>query len=147
MVAGEREDMAVKAEEIDREIMQKRWAAYPLLIEAVRDLLAAFAEVKPDADCYHNVDRAVQLLVLLGEKELPHVRALNCGAWHYPKDKLPSGMAMSMASEFTRTAREAVIEECAIRAENYAAHNEANISYERQAASLDIADSIRALKK
>ena len=42
--------------------------------------------------------------------------------------------------------RDRALEEAAIRAENYAAHNEDNEAYERQAASLDIAESIRALK-
>ena len=57
------------AEAIDKEIADKRWAAYPLLVKAVDDLLMAFGEPKPTNVDYNNVDRAFQLLCLLGEKK------------------------------------------------------------------------------
>lgn len=61
------------ATEIDRNIMQKRWAAYPLLVKAVQNLLEAFSHAHPNDENFKQVDRAVQLLVLLGEIRLKHV--------------------------------------------------------------------------
>lgn len=58
------------AEEIDKEIARKRWSAYPLLVDALKGAISAFAEVNPAKKDYGAIDRAVHLLVILGEKEL-----------------------------------------------------------------------------
>ena len=59
------------AEEFDRELARKRWAAYPLLVKALKDAMWAFAE-NPDSDPtgerFKAIDRGVQLMILLGEQ-------------------------------------------------------------------------------
>ena len=60
----------MNAEEIDYQIGSKRWSAYPLLVQAVKDLVDSFAQIDPQERHYDQVDRAVALLVILGEKKI-----------------------------------------------------------------------------
>ena len=57
------------AEEIDAEIARKRWAAYPLLVRAVEEVIVSYASAQPTNEDHNRVDRAVQLLILLGERK------------------------------------------------------------------------------
>ena len=59
------------AEEIDSKLACQRWVAYPLLVNALKDAMWAFA-VPEDKDelgeRFRAIDRAAQLLILLGEQ-------------------------------------------------------------------------------
>ena len=60
------------AAEIDSEIARKRWAAYPLLVKALKDAMDAFCAdpVKdPGGARFQAIDRGAQLLILLGEQK------------------------------------------------------------------------------
>lgn len=60
------------AAEIDSEIARKRWAAYPLLVKALKDAMDAFCAdpIKdPAGERFKAIDRGVQLLILLGEQK------------------------------------------------------------------------------
>ena len=53
---------AIRVDEI------KRYHAYPLLIDALRGAVAAFAEVTPAQRDFEAIGRAANLLHVLGEK-------------------------------------------------------------------------------
>ncbi len=62
----------ITAADIDRELARKRWAAYPLLVKALKDAMWAFAadpDQDKDGDRFKAIDRAAQLLILLGEQK------------------------------------------------------------------------------
>lgn len=64
-------EIALESARLDKLIASKRWVAYPLLIQALKDAIWAFS-VMPGSvgkEHYDAIDRAVQLLILLDEKK------------------------------------------------------------------------------
>ena len=62
----------ITAAELDSEMARKRWAAYPLLVKALKDAMDAFCAdpIKdPSGERFKAIDRAAQLLILLGEQK------------------------------------------------------------------------------
>lgn len=66
---AEVEEEKMTAQEIDLVLAKKRWVAYPLLVAALKDAIWASAHIERKPEHHAAIDRAVQLLILLGERE------------------------------------------------------------------------------